>query len=93
MPKRTLPTILIIASVMVPLGFYILLSLILKTWIIDDAGISFAYSRSFANGDGLVAQPGAERVEGYSNFLWVLVLTPFFLINAFNLVTYVLSSA
>lgn len=84
MPKRTLPTILIIASVMVPLGFYILLSLILKTWIIDDAGISFAYSRSFANGDGLVAQPGAERVEGYSNFLWVLILTPFFLINAFD---------
>ncbi len=78
MQKRTLPTILLIVSIIGPIGIYILLSLTIKTWIIDDAGISFAYSRSFANGNGLVAQPGAERVEGYSNFLWVLILTPFF---------------
>jgi arabinofuranosyltransferase len=39
----------------------------------DDAFISFRYSLNFAHGNGLVWNPG-ERVEGYSNFLWVLLL-------------------
>lgn len=41
---------------------------------VDDAAISFSYARSFANGDGLVLLPGGERVEGYTNFLWVVLL-------------------
>ena len=41
-------------------------------WTEDDAYISFRYARSLANGDGLVFNPG-ERVEGYSNFAWVLM--------------------
>lgn len=40
---------------------------------VDDAYISFRYSQNFAHGDGLVWNPG-ERVEGYSNFLWVILL-------------------
>jgi hypothetical protein len=40
---------------------------------IDDAFISFRYSANFAAGNGLVFNIG-ERVEGYSNFLWVLIL-------------------
>ena len=44
------------------------------TWQIDDAGISFAYARNLAQGHGLVAQPGAIPVEGYSNPLWVFLL-------------------
>ncbi|MFQ5416688.1 MAG: hypothetical protein ACE5FL_06525, partial [Myxococcota bacterium] len=44
-------------------------------WVVDDAGISFSYARSLAEGHGLVAQPGAERVEGYSNPLWVVLLS------------------
>ncbi len=40
---------------------------------VDDAYISFRYSQNFAAGDGLVWNPG-ERVEGYSNFLWVILL-------------------
>jgi hypothetical protein len=44
-------------------------------WYIDDAAISFGYARNLANGHGLVAQVGAERVEGYSNPLWVLLLS------------------
>ncbi|MBI3977525.1 MAG: glycosyltransferase family 39 protein [Chloroflexi bacterium] len=37
----------------------------------DDAYISFRYSQNFARGLGLVFNPG-ERVEGYTNYLWVL---------------------
>ena len=39
----------------------------------DDAFISFRYVRNLLEGNGLVWNPG-ERVEGYSNFLWVLEL-------------------
>ncbi len=39
----------------------------------DDAYISFRYAQNFLNGDGLVFNAG-ERVEGYTNFLWVIVL-------------------
>ncbi|MRG96951.1 hypothetical protein [Polyangium spumosum] len=42
-------------------------------WLCDDAFISFRYARNFARGDGLVFNPG-EWVEGYTNFLWTLVL-------------------
>ncbi|MFN8177563.1 MAG: hypothetical protein U0167_06535 [bacterium] len=39
----------------------------------DDAFISFRYARFFADGHGLVWNLG-ERVEGYTSFLWVLLL-------------------
>lgn len=41
--------------------------------VIDDAFISFRYSDHMARGLGLVWNPG-EAVEGYSNFLWVLLM-------------------
>ena len=41
---------------------------------VEDAGISFAYARNLAQGHGLVPWPGTERVEGYSNPLWVALL-------------------
>lgn len=40
---------------------------------IDDAFITFRYVRQFVAGNGLVFNIG-ERVEGYSNFLWVMLL-------------------
>jgi arabinofuranosyltransferase len=40
---------------------------------VDDAYIGFRYSRNWANGLGLVFNPG-ERVEAYSNFLWVALI-------------------
>jgi len=43
----------------------------------DDAYISFRYARNLARGKGLVFNEG-EAVEGYSNFLWVLILSLFF---------------
>ena len=50
------------------------LQLPLWGWEVEDAGIDVAYARSFAEGFGLVPQVGAERVEGFSNPLWVLLL-------------------
>ncbi|ASR37554.1 hypothetical protein BAY61_23975 [Prauserella marina] len=44
-------------------------------WIIDDAAITFAYARSFADGLGPVVQAGAEPVEGFSNPTWTVLLT------------------
>lgn len=43
-------------------------------WFGDDAFITFRYASNWADGRGLVFNPG-ERVEGYTNFLWVLLLT------------------
>lgn len=43
---------------------------------VDDAYISFQYARNWAEGKGIVFNPG-ERVEGYSNFLWVALLAGF----------------
>jgi arabinofuranosyltransferase len=53
----------------------LLLAHVYTYWFLtDDAFISFRYARNFSAGDGLVFNPGFERVEGYSNFLWVLIL-------------------
>lgn len=43
---------------------------------IDDTFISFRYAENLAAGEGLVFNPG-ERVEGYSNLLWTLMLAGF----------------
>ena len=48
-------------------------------WGTDDAYISYRYARSLASGDGLTFNPG-ERVEGYSNLLYVLLIAPAFAI-------------
>ncbi len=42
----------------------------------DDAYISFRYARNMLRGQGPVYNPG-ERVEGYTNFLWVVLLSAF----------------
>ncbi|MBX3233023.1 MAG: hypothetical protein KIT84_12705 [Labilithrix sp.] len=39
----------------------------------DDMMISMRYGRNLAEGHGLVWNPG-ERVEGYTNFLWTMVM-------------------
>ena len=42
-----------------------------NTW--DDAYISYRYSRNFVENNGLVYNIG-ERVEGYTTFLWVMII-------------------
>ncbi len=42
-------------------------------WGVDDAWITFRYSHNLALGNGPVWNVG-ERVEGYTNFLWMLLV-------------------
>ena len=44
-------------------------------FIQDDAFISLRYAFNLLHGDGLVWNPGQPPVEGYTNFLWTLLLT------------------
>ncbi|PRX49516.1 hypothetical protein B0I33_103553 [Prauserella shujinwangii] len=53
-------------------------------WIVDDAAITFAYARSFADGLGPVVHPGAEAVEGFSNPTWLLLLALGKLVGLFD---------
>lgn len=63
-------TLIISLLALVP---FVLLSMPFMPWIPDDAYISFEYSKNLADGDGLVFNAG-ERVEGFSNLLWTLLL-------------------
>lgn len=42
--------------------------------LFDDMMISMTYARNLAQGYGLVWNPGGERVEGFSNPLWVVFM-------------------
>ncbi|UCF06341.1 MAG: hypothetical protein JSV33_04740 [bacterium] len=57
--------------------FIVVLALTVFAWsnrfIQDDAFISFRYADNLVRGNGLVWNPG-ERVEGYTNFLWTLIM-------------------
>ncbi len=48
-------------------------------WGFDDAYISYRYAKNLATGHGLVFNEG-ERVEGYSNLLYTLMISPAFLV-------------
>ncbi len=52
---------------------------------VDDAYIGIRYARHFVEGSGLVYNIG-ERVEGYSDFLWIILLS-FFGFLGFNFVS------
>lgn len=51
----------------------VLTGVVSRFGVIDDGYISLRYARNFAEGRGLVFNPG-ERVEGYTSFLWVVLL-------------------
>ena len=65
-------------------------------YTVDDAFITFRYSRNLANGLGLVFNPG-EKVEGFTNFLWTLYCSIPFLLGVdvlwFSKITLMLLSA
>jgi len=44
-----------------------------RAFTIDDSYISYRYARNLAQGLGLVYNAG-ERIEGYTNFLWTVLL-------------------
>jgi hypothetical protein len=56
------------------------LLVVLGAWIwaqqavaFDDAWITYRYAENWVAGHGLVFEPGAQRVEGYSNPLWLAI--------------------
>ena len=74
----------VVGSVLLPLALFWLHAARFGEWIVDDAGISFAYARSIADGNGVVQQPGAPLVEGYSNPLWTALLALLRLVGVFD---------
>ena len=65
-------------------------------FLVDDAFINLRFAKNFATGHGLVFNPG-EQVEGYTNFLYILIVSiPFFLdidplnfMHLYNMLTYI----
>ncbi|MDO8673330.1 MAG: hypothetical protein Q7O66_18135 [Dehalococcoidia bacterium] len=55
--------------------------LLIASYTVDDAFISFRYARNLVEGNGLVFNLG-ERVEGYTNFLWTILLAGAILLRA-----------
>jgi hypothetical protein len=49
--------------------------------LFDDAMVSMRYAKNLANGYGLVWNPGGERVEGFTNPLWVGYMTIYHLLG------------
>ncbi|MDY7040559.1 MAG: hypothetical protein SVX38_06830 [Chloroflexota bacterium] len=45
---------------------------------VDDAYISYRYAQNAARGYGLTFNVGERRVEGYTNFLWTVMMIPAF---------------
>lgn len=66
---RWLPISLILTALVLAVAGFILF----HKFYHDDAYISLRYVHNFLDGQGLVWNPG-ESVEGYSNFLWVLLV-------------------
>jgi hypothetical protein len=58
-----------------PAAIFLVHAIAIGGWLVDDAGISLAYARNLAGGHGLVSQPGMSPVEGFSNPLWVFLLS------------------
>src|SRR3990170_5316259 len=59
---------------------FVIFNLVRFNSVVDDAYISFRYLDNWLSGTGLVYNPG-ERVEGYTNFLWIVLLAPFRLVG------------
>jgi len=82
---RRLPAFLL------PVGLPLLIFLILAVCdehniIMEDQFITLRYGRNLAEGNGLVFNLG-ERVEGFSNPLWVLMMAPAFIADV-NVLAY-----
>ncbi|MDB4433311.1 hypothetical protein N9166_01090 [bacterium] len=62
--------VLLVVALAVLLG---IASAVGAAWVCDDSFISFRYAENLVNGKGLVYNAG-ERVEGYTNPLWTLLI-------------------
>jgi arabinofuranosyltransferase len=69
MTRRSLLTLVLVA---IAVATFVYHAHIYWSWTEDDAYISLRYAENLSRGQGLVFNPG-ERVEGYSNFAWVVL--------------------
>lgn len=67
--------------VLIIISYHFILKCIELNFIQDDAYTSFRYAKNFINGNGLVFNKG-EQVEGFTNFLWVILLSKLYFFNA-----------
>ncbi len=72
--KKIVAVVLAVAALLTVVYFCGLALAMRSFFPVDDAYISFRYVDNWARGLGPVFNPG-ERVEGYSNFLYVVMLT------------------
>lgn len=56
------------------------------SYLVDDAGITFAYARNLAEGHGPVAIVGEAPTEGYSNPAWTFLMAALMALGLFDLV-------
>lgn len=70
-----------IVGVFVAVILFVLMLLYVWNFTVDDAFISFRYSEHLANGFGLLWNIGQPPVEGYTNFLWVVIIAVPFLLK------------
>ncbi|HET9136089.1 MAG TPA: hypothetical protein VFO76_05575 [Candidatus Kapabacteria bacterium] len=68
--KKTIPYSLI-GLLVIAVG---LVQAIVLRWVSDDSFITFRYVKNFVDGNGIVYNIG-ERIEGYTHFLWLLILS------------------
>jgi hypothetical protein len=71
-----LPKLVRWAALLAPAIPFVLGILVVLEFVKDDAYISFRYTHNLVTGKGLVFNVG-DKLEGYTNFLWVLLLAPF----------------
>lgn len=71
---------------------FFLFNIIDVRFIQDDAYTSFRYTKNFVEGKGLVFNAG-ERVEGYTNFLWVMILSLIYFLDHIRIINFDLESA
>jgi hypothetical protein len=55
-------------------ALFIISSIVMMPFVPEDAYISFRYAEHLGDGHGLTFSVGTPPVEGYSNFLWLVVL-------------------
>lgn len=70
MKKISSPVLLIISLLVFGAGIFYFWD-----YSIDDAFVTFRYAEHLADGHGLSFNVGGKAVEGYSNFLWLLLLS------------------
>src|SRR3954471_1338983 len=72
-PRIRGATLVVLLAALAVAALFIWETRVLTPVAIDDAYITFSYSKNLATGHGPVYGHG-ERVEGYSNFLWMVAV-------------------